>query len=367
MSAQAFATSTMTLPPALQPLVRPDLAGFAGYASAARERGAGSVRLDANESPHANAADRGGRLRRYPPPQPQALREALADLYGSRPENLLLCRGSDEAIDLLVRGCCRAGLDPVLVTPPTFGMYAVAARLQGAPLQTFAQQAGGAGFALDFAALEARARDTGARVLFLCSPGNPTGQALDPDAVLALAQALQGRCLVVLDEAYVEFADVRSLAPSAGTPTNLCVLRTLSKAHALAGARIGALVAAPELVAWLARLQAPYPLPVPSVAAALAALAPAARAATRTRIAAVVAQRERMAKALVRSPRVRAVLPSQANFLAVRFVDADDALARLAAAGIIVRDQRAQPGLADVLRISIGSARENAALLEALA
>ena len=348
-------------------LVREDLRSFAGYASARRSGARGSIWLNANESPWRSEADAAGDgVNRYPEPQPAVLRESLAALYGVRPEQLLIGRGSDEAIDLLVRALCRPQHDAVVVTPPAFGMYAVSARLQGAPLVEMPLRESREGFEPDLDAIGDVARARGARVVFLCSPANPTGLAIDAAAILALARRLTDQALVVVDEAYVEYSDATSLASMVATVPNLAVLRTLSKAHALAAARIGCVIASPELISVLRNCQAPYPLPAPSVRIALDALTPEALAATRARIELIRAERESLRIALARQPDVARVYRSDGNYLLVRFVDADAALARLTSAGVVVRDMRATPLLSDALRISIGSPEENAALLAAL-
>lgn len=347
-------------------LVREDLRDFGGYASARRAGVNGSVWLNANESPWANPADAGGGLRRYPGPQPAPLIDALAGLYGASPEQVLAGRGSDEAIDLLVRALCRPGVDAVVIAPPTFGMYAVSARLQGAPLVEVPLREDGTGFRTDLDAMVEAALSNRARLVFLCSPSNPTGQAVGPDAIAAAARRLAGQALLVVDEAYVEYSEQPSVVPLLPDHPNLAVLRTLSKAHGLAAARIGTLLADPALVRLLRNCQAPYPLPAPCVDAALAALAPAALACTRERIALTRRLRDLLARRLARLPGVARVLPSQANFLLVRFHDAGAAFERLLAAGVVVRDMRAVAGLGDALRISIGSEDDNAAVIAAL-
>ncbi|HEY4555029.1 MAG TPA: aminotransferase class I/II-fold pyridoxal phosphate-dependent enzyme, partial [Lysobacter sp.] len=242
-------------------LVREDLRDFAGYRSARSERLDGSVWLNANESPWANAADAGSLARRYPDPQPGALRSALASLYGCAPAQLLLGRGSDEAIDLLVRALCRPGDDAVLVTSPTFGMYAVCARMHGARVVDVPLREAADTWACDFDAVADAALCEAVKLVFLCSPGNPTGAALPLDGIATLAERLRGRALVVVDEAYVEFAAGVSAVALVARQPNVAVLRTLSKAHALAGERIGGVVADAALVEVLRRCQAPYPLP----------------------------------------------------------------------------------------------------------
>jgi histidinol-phosphate aminotransferase len=348
-------------------LVREDLRDFGGYASARRESARGTVWLNANESAWPNPADRDGAAHRYPDPQPAILAERLAALYGVAPPQLLLGRGSDEPIDLLVRTFCRAGRDAIVVTPPVFGMYAVAARVQGARCVDVPMRDGADGFVVDLDEVFAAARAERARLVFLCSPANPTGGVLDPDDVLALARRLDGSAVVVVDEAYVEFSGVASLAPAVATTRNLVVLRTLSKAHALAAARIGVAIAAPELVAVLRAVQAPYPLPTASVALALAGLAAPALAAARANAGAIVRERERVAAGLAATAGVRRVYPSHGNFVLARFSDVAGARRRLAAAGVVVRAMDGHPRLDDALRISIGRPDENDALLAALA
>ena len=222
------------------------------------------------------------------------------------------------------------------------------------------------GFSISAAAETVRLGD---RWYDIVLPANPQGAVASADYwadLLALARRLAGRCLVVVDEAYGEYSDQPSVAGFINEQPNLAVLRTLSKAHALAAARIGCLLAAPELVAVLRNCQAPYPLPSPCVQLALAGLSDQALALTRQHVQAVRAERERLRAELVGCPGVRRVYPSQGNYLLVRFEDAGLAFARLLAAGVVVRDMRASPQLADALRISIGKAEENDAVLAAL-
>lgn len=347
-------------------LVRPDLRAFGGYTSARKAGVSGSIWLNANESPWPNPGDAGARCNRYPEPQPEPLRQALAVLYGVDPARLLIGRGSDEAIDLLVRALCRPQTDAVVVSSPVFGMYAVSARLQGAPLVDVPLVDGPGGFAPDLTAIGDAAESAGAHLVFLCSPGNPTGEAIALSDIAALATRLEGKAVVVVDEAYGEFSEVPSATTLLEAYPNLAVLRTLSKAHALAAARIGTLIAAPELISVLRNCQAPYPLPTPCVDLALAVLQPAALARTRERIAQVRAERESLFAALKSVPGVRGVYPSQGNFLLVRFDDAQTTFDRLLTAGVVVRDQRAAPQLGDALRISIGTKEENDAVIAAL-
>ncbi len=348
-------------------LVREDLRDFAGYASARSSRVDGELWLNANESPWPNRASGAGAVRRYPEPQPVELRGALAELYGCRPEQLLVGRGSDEGIELLVRAVCRPGADAVLVTPPTFGMYAVCARLHGTRVVELPLVDDDDGFGCDFAAIARMAEAEAVKLVFLCSPGNPAGNLLPLDAIEALAHGLEGHALVVVDEAYLEYARQPSAATLLGRQRNIAVLRTLSKAHALAAARIGSVIADAELIALLRRCQAPYPLPAPCTELAGRALDSQSRESTDAHVVTVQAERGRLATALEASPKVRRVYPSRANFLLVRFVDAQAVFARLIEDGIVVRDMRATAGLDDALRITIGNPDQNSRVIRAIA
>lgn len=342
---------------------RPELLGLRGYSSARMEAARARVLLNANESAWPASGDAAAELQRYPEGRrPAVLLARMAAYYGVTAQAIAITRGSDDAIDVLTRAFCQAGRDAVVVMPPTFAMYAVCASIQGARVIEVPLEAG---FALAPAAVLA-AVDERTKLVFACTPNNPTGGVLARSALLALADALRGHALLVVDEAYVEFAETPSLASEVAARENLAVLRTLSKAHALAGARVGALIAAPEIVTLLERLLPPYPLATPSARAAEAALAPAGLQATEGRIEATRRERVRLAEALAARPEVDAVLPSQANFLTVRWHEAGAIHERLLQRGIVVRDVSRYPGLEQCLRISIGRPDENDALLEAL-
>ncbi|HXS74279.1 MAG TPA: histidinol-phosphate transaminase [Rhodanobacteraceae bacterium] len=342
-------------------LARAELRVLQPYSSARMEARGGSILLNANESawpPLEGDAD----INRYPEPQPARLVAALADLYGVKTDQVLVGRGSDEAIDLLVRAFCRAGRDAVLISPPTFGMYAICARIQQAGVIEAPLRTDGA---LDMDALLGGVSDA-VRLVFVCAPNNPTGATVARSEVERLLTELDGRALLVVDEAYVEFADDASVADLIAQHDHLVVLRTLSKAWALAGARVGTLLARTEIVSLLRRIMPPYPVPSPCAQAALRALSPQGQLRMRERVAAIRAERTRMRDMLSTIPCVRAVLPSQANFLCARFTDAGAAYGRLLAAGILVRELRRYSGLEDALRITIGCAEENARVLAVL-
>lgn len=362
----------MNPPDPILALVRPDILALTPYSSARKESSGGRVWLDANENPNTPSAclpavglAKEGRveLNRYPEPQPTALVAQLATLYGVTPANVLVTRGSDEGIDLLLRTFCRADRDAILITPPTYGMYAVAAAIQGARVITV-PLVREKGYAFDCAAvLKAVTAET--KIVFLCSPNNPTGQLLEREAVLATVRSLAGRAMVVVDEAYIEFTGAPSLAAELAANPSLVVLRTLSKAHGLAGARVGALLADPALISVLQKIIAPYPVPTPVSRAALAALTPAGLAATRESIHRLVAERLRLALALSTLTCVRRVWPSDANFLLVEVDDASRVLSAARAAGLVLRDRRKD--LPNALRITLGTPAENDLVLDTFA
>jgi histidinol-phosphate aminotransferase len=343
-------------------LARPEIRTLQPYSSARMEASEGQIMLNANESAWEPMGDAGLGCNRYPDPQPEALLQALAALYGINREQLFVGRGSDEAIDLLVRAFCRAGQDAILIQPPTFGMYAVSARIQNAAVIEVPLTER---FTVDVQALLS-AVTSSVKLVFLCTPNNPSGKSIPRKDIEHIAKALIGKALLVVDEAYVEFSDEGSVADLINRYENLAVLRTLSKAWALAGARIGSLLANPDVIALIRRIMPPYPLPLPCVAAALSELAPSGQAAARENVAIVREQRAVMRAALSRVPGVREVLSSDANFLAVRFDDAGTIYQRLLKAGIVVRDVRRYPKLGDALRITLGTPEENARVLTVL-
>lgn len=350
----------MTFP---QELLRPDLRDFAGYSSARTSHTGAAARiwLNANEAATPNAADPLGRARRYPAPQPPALVGALAGLYAVDPAGVVVGRGSDEAIDLLVRTLCRPGGDGIVVTSPTFGMYAVSARLHGVPVHDIPQRDLGRTFEVDLDEVARAARATGARLVFIASPGNPTGALVPGSDLLALVEALADQAVVVVDEAYQEFAGTPGLVTEVAQRPTLAVLRTLSKAHGLAGARVGTVVTHPDLAAVLRRVQAPYPLPEPVVSLALDALEDGARQRTSEQVRATVAGRERLGALLGAHPLVAAAYDSHANFVLARCVRpgaVDTLMTELADRGIVVRDMRHLPGLDDALRVTAGTDAE---------
>ena len=342
-----------------QRLARPEILALPATDTAAAAGGAPigrSIKLDANENPFAPlvAGSIAASVNRYPEPQPTALRQRLADLYGCVPAQLWATRGSDDAIDLLIRTFCVPGADSIAIVEPTFTAYAQFARVQGARVISARLTEE---LTFDAAAVIAACVDAKPKLLFLCTPNNPTGTPVDPADVLAIAAALPDT-LVVADEAYIEFADTPSLVPQVGG--NLLVLRTLSKAYGLAGARVGCLIADPEIIELCARVSPPYPLPSLSIAATLDALAAERMPLHADRIGRLVADREALAARLRAVPEIQSIRTG-GNFLFLEVADPAALAQRLAAAGIRLRFRpNAAPG---GVRVTVGTEAENAAML----
>lgn len=333
--------------------VRPNILALEPYSTARDEcRGAQpEVFLDANESPYENG------LNRYPDPRQRALKEKVAELKGLSPEQLFLGNGSDEAIDLLFRVFCRPGLDNAVSIAPSYGMYSVAAATNDiafweVPLRP--------DFSLDAEAVLAAA-DANTKLLFLCSPNNPSGNSFPAEEIVSLLKRFPG--VVVLDEAYIDFSERPSLIPLTREYANLVVLQTLSKAWGMAGLRVGLAVADPGVAALLDKVKYPYNINIPAQKMALAKLDPAVREA---HVREILGERVRVAKALQESPSVLRVYPSDANFLLVKVTDPDGLYAHLIERKIIVRNRSRVPGCEGCLRITIGTPSENDRLLRAL-
>jgi histidinol-phosphate aminotransferase/imidazoleglycerol-phosphate dehydratase/histidinol-phosphatase len=348
-----------------QRLARPEILTLEPFDIAARANeqfGPDAIKLDANENPFAPLSDGqlAAGLNRYPEPQPQRLTRALAALYGVEATSLVVTRGADDAIDMLVRAFCTPGEDSVAISAPTFSAYAHFARLQGARVIEVPL---GGDFEFDpLAYVAALGEVTGLKLAFICSPNNPTGNEVQAEAVLQVVDALSDT-IVVLDEAYLEFSFLPSLASEAAKRPNLVVLKTLSKAFGLAGARVGCAIGHPDLIRVAARALPPYPLPSLSIEAAMAALAPSRRRLHEERIARIIAERERLAPVLASSPIVKSVRSGGGNFLFLE-VHQPHALAdELRRLGIRARFRpNAAPG---GVRLTIGTETENAAALAA--
>ncbi|MGC3980530.1 MAG: aminotransferase class I/II-fold pyridoxal phosphate-dependent enzyme [Steroidobacteraceae bacterium] len=271
-----------------------------------------------------------------------------------------------KAFDLLIRSFCRAGQDSVVICPPTFGFYRVAAEVQGAGVIEVPLIRSNNGFALDAEQVLAACSDK-VKLVFLCSPGNPPGNALDVEAMLSLCKQLNGRALVVVDEAYIEFTGRPSFTTVLAQHPNLVILRTLSKAYALAGARCGTTIADADIIGVLARVLPPYAIPTSTVEMVLKATATEQRARIAEQIQTLIAERGKLSAQLKQSKLIRHVFPSDANFILVECLDADIVFNAAKSVGLVVRDQRKQPQCANCLRISVGTPEQNARLLQGIA
>ena len=342
----------------LETLVRPNIRAMKPYSSARDEfEGEARVMLDANENSLGSTGPE--RFNRYPDPHQRAVKAALAPLKGVALEQIFLGNGSDEAIDLLVRLTCVPGQDSILILPPTYGMYEVAANLNDVVVERLALTA-------DFQLspeIVAQVVASKAKLVFICSPNNPTGNLLHADAVEEILRGFEG--LVVVDEAYADFTTAPSWTTRLAEFSNLVVMQTFSKAWGLAGLRLGIAFASPEIISYLNKIKPPYNISEATQQHALAALQDAERfEAMRIEL---LKGRDWLAERLASVAIVEEVFPSDANFLLARFrPDATAVYDYLLEKGIVVRNRTTQPGCAGCLRLTVGSPAENEALLAAL-
>ena len=368
-------------------LVRPELLERVAYLAASPERTA--IRLHANENPwsiengtevpgqsglpsrpaqasnsdnHSFAEER--ELNRYPSPHPADLANAMADYYKVAFDQVLPVRGSDDGIDLLLRAFCSAGKDSITISSPTFGMYKSSAEVQGAAIVDVPLLEQEGFFSLDYDATVSAARNS--KLLFICTPNNPTAQSVSRSLVTSLCNDLKGDCMVIVDEAYIEFSNQRSAAELLDEADNLIVLRTLSKAFGAAGIRCGAVLAHPDIISVLQSIATPYALSTPVVEIALDGFQPKALSQLRERCHFLVEHRIQLGEALKDHPLVEHVYPSDANFLLIRFHDCSAVFKALLDANVLVRDFSSAKGCSDCLRISVGLESENREVLAVL-
>lgn len=349
-------------------LARPELRQIAPYVPG--DYAADTLRLNANESPWRAPGDETERgLNRYPPPRPTVLTERLGAYYGVPESELLVTRGSSEAIDVLIRTFCAAGRDGVVICPPTFDMYRLYAEIQGARLMRVPLLRSDdldEDFRLDVDGIAASI-DQGARLVFICSPNNPTGSSVDPADIERICAAADGRAVVVVDEAYSEFSSQPSARPLQSRFEHLVLLRTLSKFVSLAGVRCGAIIAAAPIIEFLGRVLPPYTFPTPSIELVSHALDDSSLSVSTERVQILRRERDRLSAALSALPDVETVWPSDANFVFLKARDCQNFVSRAHDAGILVRIFANDPSLADCVRITVGRPEDNDRLLEALA
>jgi histidinol-phosphate aminotransferase len=352
----------------IESLARPEIVAMQPYSSARKEAPGEGILLNANEAPWSllDGSDWEARLNRYPEPQPQALVKRLAALYRVAAENVLVTRGSNEGIDLLTRVFCRAGQDAVLHSPPTFGMYRIAAQSQGAAIVAVPRSAGEDFRLPQQALLDAVRDDARIKLVFLTSPNNPTGDVIGETFLKDLLEQTRERAVVVLDEAYAEFCSQPSATALLDAHPNLVVLRTLSKAWAAAGLRCGVVLAQPALLALLRRVIAPYPLPSPVTALALRMLQDDMLERQARLLEELAANKQTLLAVLEGRPFVRELIPGRANFVLVLADRAGELLSFCAQHGVILRGFPADPLLQGYIRISVGSVGDIEALAAVL-
>lgn len=344
---------------ALDQLLRPHILSLTPYSSARDEyTGTEGVFLDANENSYGSASGSGD-FSRYPDPHQQAIKRRLSSIKGVRPHQIFLGNGSDEPIDLLIRATCTPGRDRILIMPPTYGMYEVSASINDVTVTKVPLTPD---FQVDTdAVLGAVTPET--KLIWLCSPNNPSGNRLHDHAIHAILQAAE-HSLVIIDEAYIDFAGAPSWTGQLDRYPNLVVLQTFSKAWGLAALRLGMCFAQPELIAVLNKIKPPYNISAPTQTLALEALDH--EADKNAFVDQILAEREWLAGALHTLPAVRVVHRSDANFLLVQFNDAKATFEHLIAAQVIVRD-RSKVILCDgCLRITVGTRAENERLIDVL-
>lgn len=342
-------------------LVRPELRVLTPYAAA--EQVGDTTRLNANESPYARGGNTWDRpLNRYPEIRPRRLAALLADRYACKPEQLLVTRGSSEAIDLLVRIFCRAGIDNVVIPTPTFSMYEHYATVQGVRVEKVPLDAE-KNYRLEAGRVIAVC-DESSKLVFVCTPNNPTGIATPLDDIRAIAEARRDQSVIIVDEAYIEYAGASSAISLLDDFDNIVVLRTLSKALGLAGARCGAMISCNAIARQADAIQAPYSLATPVVESVLRELQEGDTASYDLGIRTIIDERVRVIDRLTRLRCVEKVFPSDANFILVRFANPASAVRDCRLSGILIRELGSE--LDGCVRITIGTPDENDRLLTVL-
>lgn len=338
----------------LQQLLRPHILGIKPYSSARDEySGKEGVFLDANENPY--SALTGEAFNRYPDPYQQEIKAKLAPIKGVRPNQIFLGNGSDEAIDLLMRAFCRPGVDNIIILPPTYGMYEVSAAVNDIAVTRVPLTA-------DFQLQPDKiveAVNQNSKILFICSPNNPSGNKIKRSDIEYLLKNFPG--LVVVDEAYIDFSDEASFTTALNTYPNLLVMQTFSKAWGLANLRIGMAFASEEIIRILNLIKPPYNISGLTQEKVLQSLAKAAELPAMVKM--ILENRTLLIKELENLNSVQLIYPSHANFVLVKIKQAKAWYETLIQHQIIVRDRSKVMLCDDCLRITVGTAEENQALL----
>lgn len=341
----------------LDALVRTNIRTLKPYSSARDEfKGEASIFLDANENSLGSPLVKW--YNRYPDPLQLKVKEKIAFIKKIPVEQIFLGNGSDEAIDLLFRCFCEPGIDEVVIFPPTYGMYEVSANINNIKLNRvpLTEQ-----FQLDLEALE-QAIKPSTKIIWICSPNNPTGNSIDREAIEMILNNFDG--LVVIDEAYINFSRQKSWLSDLQDYPNLVVLQTLSKAWGLAGIRLGMAFASPEIIGYLNKVKPPYNISEPVQELAVKALEEIGQ--VNDMIVTLVNERQNMKTSLLQNDEVLKIYPSDANFLLVKFKDASRLYKYFVEQGIVVRDRSNVVLCEGCLRITVGTPSENTKLLESL-
>lgn len=341
----------------LESLLRPHLRQMQPYTSARDEySGTEGVFLDANENPFGSSTSQD--FNRYPDPYQTALKEELAKIKGTSPAQLFLGNGSDEGIDLLFRAFCNPGTDNVLLLPPTYGMYAVSAAINGVEVRNIPLTPD---FQLQPKKILAAA-DANSKILFICSPNNPSGNEVKREDILFLLENFPG--IVVVDEAYIDFSERPSMLTVLDQHPNLLVMQTLSKAWGLASLRLGMAFASPALIRILNQIKPPYNISGLTQKTVLEALQNKDKVDELIQL--ILKEREFLRNELEKLPYILKVHPSDANFLLVQFEHPNQVYEDLVREKIIVRNRSSVLHCAGCLRITVGTREENLSLLQSL-
>ena len=339
----------------LNKLIRPAVKAMKSYSSARDEfesQDKDLVFLDANENPFPNG------LNRYPDPQQMQLKNKLAALKGLRPSQILCGNGSDEVLDLIFRAFCEPNEDGIITLTPTYGMYAVLANLNGIQQQCVSLTAD---FQIDVPAVLNAIRPN-SKLLFICSPNNPSGNVMSRTAIKEILKAFKG--LVVIDEAYIDFTDTESWLEDLSEHPNLVVTQTLSKAYGLAGIRLGICYASEEIIAVLNKIKPPYNINSLTQKAALTAISQQEN--TKQQLKTILDQRTELIKEFKKIAWIEKLYPTDANFILIRVDNANLRYEQLKNKGIIVRNRTREDGCTNCLRITVGTAEENKRLINTL-
>ncbi len=341
----------------LNTLIRPNIRNLVPYSSARDEfKGEASVFLDANENSLGSPLTKW--YNRYPDPMQWQVKQKIAAIKGIAPEHMFIGNGSDEAIDLLFRAFCEPGIDNVVICPPTYGMYEVSANINNIKLKKVPLTPE---FQIDLDGLEG-VIDGNTRIIWLCSPNNPTGNSLNREDIEIILNNFDG--LVVIDEAYINFSRQRSFIPELNEYPNLVILQTMSKAWGLAALRIGMAFASTAIINVLNRIKPPYNISQAAQDLVLQALGQVEEVNEMIRI--LVEERKGLEESLAVLPQVIRIYPSDANFLLVRTIDAKGIYQFLINKGIVVRDRSSVLLCDESLRITVGTPAENALLVKSI-